>query len=54
MLNYFMFSAILVENRVIIDDKDAANKIHKKGDLELIDKKLYLTVVERYTLLRED
>ncbi|HNV94710.1 MAG: tRNA-splicing endonuclease [Candidatus Methanofastidiosum methylothiophilum] len=47
-----MFSAILVENRAIIDDKDAVNKIHKKrGFGELIDKKLYLTVVEALYLV---
>ncbi|NPV49808.1 MAG: tRNA-intron lyase [Candidatus Methanofastidiosum sp.] len=42
-----MFSATLVENRAIIDDQDAVSKIHRKrGFGELIDKKLYLTVVE--------
>ena len=42
-----MLSATLVENRLIIDDPDSINKIHRKrGFGELIDKKLYLTFVE--------
>jgi len=47
-----MFSATLVENRVIIDDADALSKIHRKrGFGELIEKKLYLTIVEGLYLL---
>lgn len=42
-----MFSATLVENRVIIDDSDAVSKIHRKrGFGDLIDNKIYLTIVE--------
>ncbi len=42
-----MISAVLVENRLIVDDLDAISKIHRKrGFGDLIDKKLYLTIVE--------
>lgn len=42
-----MFSATLVENRIIIDDSDAVSKIYRKrGFGDLIDNKLYLTIVE--------
>jgi tRNA intron endonuclease len=42
-----MISATLVENRIIIDDSDAISKIHRKrGFGDLIDNKLYLTIVE--------
>jgi len=47
-----MFSATLVENRMIIDDSDALNKIHRKrGFGDLIDNRLYLTIVEGLYLL---
>ena len=47
-----MFSATLVENRLIINDSDAVSKIHRKrGFGDLIDEKLYLTVVEGLYLL---
>ena len=47
-----MFSATLVENRLIINDSDAVSKIHRKrGFGDLIDEKLYLTVFEGLYLL---
>lgn len=47
-----MFSATLVENRMIIDDSDAVNKIHRKrGFGDIIDNRLYLTIVEGLYLL---
>ena len=47
-----MFSANLVENRLIINDSDAVSKIHRKrGFGDLIDEKLYLTIVEGLYLL---
>jgi tRNA-intron endonuclease len=42
-----MLSATLVENKMIMDDTDAINKIYRKrGFGELIDKKLCLTFIE--------